>query len=47
MESMVQLQTKKEKGGGKEERARAGRVDGQRKEDTAQTLWGMLHAVMD
>ena len=46
MGSMVQSQ-RKEKGGEKEGRTRAGRVDGQRKEDTAQTLWGMLHAVMD
>ena len=40
---MVQLLRKK-KGGGKEGRARAGRVDGPRKEEAAQTLWGMLYA---
>ena len=44
MESMVQLQRKKEKGVKKEGTARAGRVDGQRKEEAAQTLWGMLYA---
>ena len=44
MDSMVQLQNKKEKGGGKKGRARTGRVDGQRKEEDAQTLWGMLYA---
>ena len=45
MDSMVQLQIKKEKGGGKKGGARAGRVDGQRKEkEEAQTLWGMLYA---
>ena len=42
MDSMVQLQRKKEKGEKKEGRARAGRVDRQRKEEAAQTLWGML-----
>ena len=41
---MVQLQRKKEKGVKKEGTARAGRVDGQRKEEAAQTLWGMLYA---
>ena len=30
--------------GKKKGRARAGRVDGQRKEEEAQTLWGMLYA---
>ena len=44
MVSMVQLQRKKEKGGKKEGRARAGRVDGQRNEEAAQTLWRMLYA---
>ena len=42
-DSMVQPQ-RKEKGGEKRGRARAGRVDGQRKEEAAQTLWGMLYA---
>ena len=41
---MVQLLRKKEKGGKKEGRAPAGRVDGQKKEEAAQTLWGMLYA---
>ena len=44
MDSMVQLQRKKEKGGGKMGRTRAGRVDGQMKEEEAQTFWGMLYA---
>ena len=44
MDSMVQLQRKKEKGGKRRGRARAGRADGQRKEEEAQTLWGMLYA---
>ena len=45
MDSMVQLlRMKKEKGGKKEGRAPAGRVDGQKKEEAAQTLWGMLYA---
>ena len=44
MDSMVQLQRKKEKGGEEERRAQAGRLDGQRKEQEAQTLWGMLYA---
>ena len=45
MDSMVQLlRMKKEKGGKKEGRARAGRVDGQKKEEAAQTLRGMLYA---
>ena len=43
MDSMVQLRRKKE-GGKKDGRARAGRVDAQRKEEEAQTLWGMLYA---
>ena len=38
MDSMVQLLRKREKGGRKKGRARAGRVDGQRKEEVAQTL---------
>ena len=42
MDSMVQLQ-RKETGGETRGKARAGRVDGQRKEE-AQTLWGMLYA---
>ena len=42
--TMVQLQRKNEKRGKKKGRARAGRVDGQRKEEEAQTLWGMLYA---
>ena len=33
MDSMVQLQRKKEKGEAKKGRARAGRIDGQRKEE--------------
>ena len=41
--STVQLQ-RIEKWGKKEGRARAGRVDGQRKEEAAQTLWGKLYA---
>ena len=41
---MVQLLRKKEKGGKKERSARAGKVDGQKKEEAAQTLWGMLYA---
>ena len=44
MNSMVQLLRKQEKEGKKEGRARAGRVDRQRKEEAAQTLWGMLYA---
>ena len=44
MDSMVQLQRKKETGRKKEGRARAGRVDGQRKEEEAKALWGMLYA---
>ena len=44
MNSMVQLLRKKEKGVEKEGRARAGRVDGPRQEEAAQTLWGMLYA---
>ena len=44
IDSMVQLQRKKVKGGQTEERARAGRVDGQGKEEAAQTLWRMLYA---
>ena len=43
MDSMVQLLRMKEKGGKKEARARAGRVDGQKKEEAALTLWGMLY----
>ena len=43
-DSMVQLLRKKEKGGKKERSARAGKVDGQKKEEAAQTLWGMLYA---
>ena len=38
MDSMVQLQRKKEKRGEKKGRTRGGRVDGQRKEEEAQTL---------
>jgi len=38
MDSMVQLLRKKEKGGKMEGRARAGRVNGQKKEEAAQTL---------
>ena len=45
MDSMVQLRRKKE-GGKKDGRARAGRVDAQRKEEEAQTLWGMLYACL-
>ena len=44
MDSMVQLLRVKEKGGKKKGRARAGRVDGQKKVEAAQTLWGMLYA---
>ena len=44
MGSVVQLQRKKDKGGEKKGRARAGSVDGQRKGEEVQTLWGMLHA---
>ena len=44
MDSKVQLLREKEEGGKKEGRARAGRVDGQKKEEAAQTLWGMLYA---
>ena len=40
---MVQIQ-RKEKGRGKRWRARAGRVDGQEKEEETQTLWGILYA---
>ena len=43
MDSMVQV-LRKEKGGKKEGRERAGRVDGQEKEEAAHTLWGMLYA---
>ena len=43
MDSMVQL-LRKEKGGRTERRARAGRVDGEKKDEAAQTLWGMLYA---
>ena len=44
MDSMVQLQRKKEKGEKQKGGARAGRVDGQRKEEEVQTLEGMLYA---
>ena len=44
MDSMVQLPREKEKVGKKKGRARAGRVDGQRKEEEAKALWGMLYA---
>ena len=43
MDSTVQLQRKKKRGK-KRGRARAGRVDGQRKEEEAQMSWGMLYA---
>ena len=43
MDSLVRLQ-RKEKRGKRKGRARAGRVDRQRNEDEAQTLWGMLYA---
>ena len=39
MDSMVKLKLEKEKGGGKEGRARARRVNGQRKEEAAQMWW--------
>ena len=43
MDSMVQLLRMKGKEEKKEGRARAGRVDGQKKEEAVQTLWGMSH----
>ena len=43
MGSMVQIQRQKEKGGKKEGR-HGPEVDGQRKKEEAQTLWGMLYA---
>ena len=42
--SMAQLQRKKEKGGRKRGTVLSRRADGQRKEEKAQTLWGMLYA---
>ena len=44
VDSMVQLQRKEEKREQKRARARSGRVDRQRKEEEAQTMWGMLYA---
>ena len=44
MECMVQLQRVKQKGGKREGRARAGRVDGQRNQEAAQTWWEKLYA---
>ena len=44
MDIMGQFHRKKGKAENKKGRARAGRVDRQRKEEAAQTLWGMLYA---
>ena len=44
MDSMVQLKERRRVGEKKRGRVRAGRVEGQRKEEEAQTLWGMLYA---
>ena len=43
MDSMVQLKERRRVGEKKRGRVRAGRVEGQRKEEEAQTLWGMLY----